>query len=56
MDTFTIQYLIIGTLFIIAVYFLVRRTGRSVKGKGGCSKGCGCEKSEKPEKSKKAIY
>jgi len=42
MDAITIQYLVVGTLFLVAVVFLIRRTKRSLKGDKGCSKGCGC--------------
>ncbi|RQP19413.1 MAG: FeoB-associated Cys-rich membrane protein [Parapedobacter sp.] len=57
MDAFLIQYIGIGALFLVAVVFLIRRTRRSFRNKGGCSKGCGCEFSETSmEKPKKAIY
>jgi len=57
MDAITIQYIVVGALFLVAVVFLVRRTRRSFGNKGGCSKGCGCDFSETTmEKSKKAIY
>ncbi|WP_188748741.1 FeoB-associated Cys-rich membrane protein [Parapedobacter defluvii] len=57
MDAFLIQYIAIGALFLVAVVFLIRRTRRSFRNKGGCSKGCGCEFSETSmEKPKKAIY
>ena len=54
MNTMIIQYIVIGALFLIAVFFLVRRVRGSLTSKGGCAKGCGtCGLSEKP---KKAIY
>ncbi|MFC7525197.1 FeoB-associated Cys-rich membrane protein [Parapedobacter sp. GCM10030251] len=46
MDAITIQYIVIGALFLIAAAFLIRRTRRSFGNKGGCSKGCGCEFTE----------
>ncbi|WP_372340059.1 FeoB-associated Cys-rich membrane protein [Parapedobacter lycopersici] len=49
MDAITIQYLIIGTLFVVALVYLIRRTRRSFKGGKSCSKGCGCAFTEKTE-------
>lgn len=51
MDAITIQYIVIGALFLGAVVFLIRRTRKSLKGKPGCAKGCGCEFSEHPQKT-----
>ncbi|SFB94211.1 Virus attachment protein p12 family protein [Parapedobacter composti] len=42
MEAIVIQHLVIGTLFLIAVGYLVRRTRRSFKGGKACSKDCGC--------------
>ncbi|MFB2120348.1 FeoB-associated Cys-rich membrane protein [Parapedobacter sp. 2B3] len=53
MDSITIQYIVISALFVAAVFFLIRRTRKSIKGKQTCSKGCGCDFSEQP---KKATY
>ncbi|SEK32306.1 Virus attachment protein p12 family protein [Parapedobacter koreensis] len=47
MDAITIQYLAVGALFLVALVYLIRRTRRSLSGSKGCSKGCGCEFSEK---------
>lgn len=43
MDAISIQYGIIGLIFIIAVIYLVKRFLPSKGGKsGGCGKGCSC--------------
>ncbi|QBQ40894.1 FeoB-associated Cys-rich membrane protein [Sphingobacterium psychroaquaticum] len=42
MDTLTIQYIIIAIVFIVAVYFVVKRLFPSKGKAGGCNKGCGC--------------
>ncbi|SJN38589.1 hypothetical protein FM107_09690 [Sphingobacterium sp. JB170] len=36
-----IQYGIIGVIFIIALFFIIKKVIPSNKN-GGCSKGCGC--------------
>ena len=50
MDAITIQYVVISVLFLGAVFFLIRRIRKSLKGKHGCAKGCGmCNFSEQPQ-------
>lgn len=49
MDNLIIQYIVIALVFVVAVYFLVKRFMPS-KGNGGCGKGCGCSVVEKPKK------
>ncbi|WP_436410304.1 FeoB-associated Cys-rich membrane protein [Parapedobacter flavus] len=51
MDPITIQHIVISVLFVAALIFLIRRTRKSLKGKQSCSKGCGCDFSEHPEKA-----
>ncbi len=53
MDNLTVQYLIVGILVLVAVWYVVRNIQKSLKGKSGCSKGCGCSCST-PQKTQKA--
>lgn len=43
MDGLTIQYMIIGVVFIIALIFIVKRFMPSKNKGGSCAKGCGCD-------------
>lgn len=53
MDNLIVQYLIVGILVLAAVWYVVRNVRKSLKGKSGCSKGCGCSCGtvEKPQKA-----
>lgn len=42
MDNLTIQYVIVGILVLVAVWYVARNIRRSLKGKSSCSKGCDC--------------
>ncbi|WP_093363344.1 FeoB-associated Cys-rich membrane protein [Sphingobacterium wenxiniae] len=47
MDSLTIQYILITVIFLVAVYYLIRRFLPSKKrNSGGCNKGCGCAMDE----------
>lgn len=43
----TIQYLVVGILVLLAVFYIGNTVRNSFKGKQGCSKGCGCTLDEK---------
>ncbi|MBE8712279.1 FeoB-associated Cys-rich membrane protein [Sphingobacterium sp. KB22] len=44
------QYLLIGLLFVAAVYYVGKRLFPSKKNQGGCGKGCGCDAMPKTSK------
>ncbi len=48
----TIQYIVIGLIFVVAMAYLVKKFLPSRKKSGGCAKGCGCAMTDtKVEKS-----
>ncbi|MFD2965990.1 FeoB-associated Cys-rich membrane protein [Sphingobacterium bambusae] len=38
----TIQYIVIGLVFVVAMAYLFKKFIPSKKKSGGCAKGCGC--------------